>query len=299
MNRTMGRAAIITAAALGLAEGGAAQTTRPQGPPVAVSRPSVEVAVTSGIWAPRLGGKARLGPSASAERIDLADQFGLDDTEATFNFELTVRKQEIWDLVLGGFHFSTDSTVSFRGSSDFGPLSLDDGDTVRTSFEISSFSVELHVGMWRPYAGDDGAPPNPRHLTRDGRFIADLRFTPQFGMRYLDIDQTVEEVGVGVVQTGGEWVAVYAGMGFELQYRPENRLPWLDMLEGEASFALGPALGGDGGFMWQVRGGLTLHFTDHFGLMVGYRLVELDLEVDDYELTGGLQGLFFAGEIRF
>ncbi|MCH6551315.1 MAG: hypothetical protein IH804_04790, partial [Planctomycetes bacterium] len=74
----MGRAAIITAAALGLAEGGAAQTTRPQGPPVAVSRPSVEVAVTSGIWAPRLGGKARLGPSASAERIDLADQFGLD-----------------------------------------------------------------------------------------------------------------------------------------------------------------------------------------------------------------------------
>ena len=299
MNRTMSRAAIITSAALALAEGGAAQTTRPQSPPLPPPRPAFEVAMTPGVWLPRLGGKARLGPSASAQRIDLADRFGLHGTEATFNLELTVRKQEIWELVLGGFHFSTDSTVSFGGNSAFGSLSLDDGDTVRTSFEISSFSAELHVGMWRPYAGDRDAPPDPRHLTGDGRLVADLRFMPQFGMRYIDVDQTVEEVGVGVVQTGGEWVAVYGGMGFELQYRPENRLPWLDMLEGEAGFALGPVLGGDGGFMWQVRGGLTLHFTDHFGLMVGYRLVELDVEVDDYELTGGLQGLFFAGEIRF
>ncbi|MEE8509258.1 MAG: hypothetical protein V3T07_09360, partial [Myxococcota bacterium] len=77
------RAVIITSAALALAlaEGGAAQTTRPQSLPLPSPGPAFEVTMTAGVWLPRLGGKARLGPSASAQRIDLAERFGLHDTE--------------------------------------------------------------------------------------------------------------------------------------------------------------------------------------------------------------------------
>ena len=44
---------------------------------------------------------------------------------------------------------------------------------------------------------------------------------------------------------------------------------------------------------------MTASITKNFGLMIGYRLVELDVEDGDYKLDGGLQGLFFAGSLQF
>jgi len=34
-------------------------------------------------------------------------------------------------------------------------------------------------------------------------------------------------------------------------------------------------------------------------VLIGYRLIELDVENDDYSMDGGLQGLFLAGSFRF
>jgi hypothetical protein len=266
----------------------------PDDPPAASS---LEVRLLAGVWLPRLNGDSALGPGAPD--IDLDDVLGLDDREAALNFELAVRMEEICELILGGFDFSTDSSGLFSGNATFGNLTLNDGDPYKAAFDITSVSAEVAVALWRPYADDSGTTGESNNRTRDGRYAVDLRFSPVFGMRYLDVDQALSVVGGGRETTGGEWLALLFGADVTLEYRPEGRLPLLNMFGLQGSLSVGPAFGDDGGTIWQVRGGLTLQFTEHLGVLVGYRLVELDVENDDYSLEGGLQGLFLAGSFRF
>lgn len=280
----------------GIAAGQEAQATD-----VDVERvvPALDFKLTTGVWMPRLGGEVKLGPFSAAANIDLGDQLDLDDLEPTFNAELTIRKREVWQVRLGGFDFETSSSGMFVGNTDFGSLSLSNGDPFSATFKITSFFVEVDVAMSRPYADKPGARPDPENITPNGRYVADLRFSPRFGIQYLDVDQTLEQTGVGRESVGGEWVAVYGGLNVELQYHPVSLTRLIEMIVLEGGVALGPALGGDGGIIWTVRAGLTASITKNFGLMVGYRLVELDVEDGDYELDGGLQGLFFAGSLQF
>ncbi|MHC4447782.1 MAG: hypothetical protein ACYSXF_08395 [Planctomycetota bacterium] len=298
MNRTRAGSWMIAIAVLpcGVAAGQEAQAT---GGDVERVVPALEFKLTPGVWMPRLGGEVKLGSSPAAANIDLGGQLDLDDWEPTFNAELTIRKREVWQVRLGGFDFETSSSGTFVGNSDFGSLSLSNGDPFSATFEITSFFVEVDVALWRPYADKPGARPDPENITSDGRYVADLRFSPRFGIQYLDVDQTLVQTGVGREAVGGEWVGVYGGLNVELQYRPVSLTRFLEMIALEGGVALGPALGGDGGIIWTVRGGLTTSITKNFGLMVGYRLVELDVEDGDYELDGGLQGLFFAGSLQF
>ena len=263
----------------------------PETPPPTAS--SLELSLLAGVWLPRLDGDASLGPGAAA---DLGSQFNLDDMAPSLNLELTIKKKDYWELVLSGFHFSTDYTGPFSGSTTFGGLSLSDGDPIRAEFDMTSVSTEVAMNVWKPYGKDKPAD----NVAADGHAVADLRIWPLVGMRYLDVDQTLVTLSDGSsVVTGGEWLAVYGGLGFTLDYRPEDGLPFLTMLRLQASVGLGPALGGDNGTMWQVRANVVLQVTERVGVMIGYRLMELDVENDDYALDGGLQGLFLAGTLRF
>ncbi len=261
---------------------------------------SLEISLLTGVWFARLGGTTA-APGNNAE-IDLAVQLGLEDSEPTLNVELGVRKSQVWELYFGGFRFETDHAGTFLGNGTFGGVVLNNGDPFTASFELTSVSMELLYTAWRPFADDawwrNTYAPDMDNHNPDGRYTADVRFSPMFGMRWLDVDQTVA-AGGGTAETGGEWLAVYVGLDVELDYRPPDPIPLLDMFQLKASFAMGPAVGGDGGYMWQVRGGLTVQFTEILGVTIGYRLVELDVENDDYFLHGGLQGLFLAASLRF
>ncbi|MHC4080695.1 MAG: hypothetical protein ACYS15_17560 [Planctomycetota bacterium] len=269
-------------------------------PPPAADVPpaasSLEVELLAGAWLPRLNGDASLGPGAPD--IDLDDSLSLNDQEPTLNAELTIRAKEIWAVILSGFDYSTESTGLFAGNAFFGNVVLNNGDPYEAEFDITSVAAEVAVTVYRPFA--DGSPrvQGMDNRTADGRYIVDVRISPMFGLRYLDIDQKLTASGVRET-TGGEWLAVLLGADFTLEYRPEERLPFLDMFGLQASLSVGPAFGGDDGVAWQVRGGLTFQFTENVGVLIGYRLVELDVENDDYSLDGGLQGLYFAGSIRF
>lgn len=262
--------------------------------------PSLQVSLLAGVWLPRLGGTSE-SPSGGSE-IDLATQFQMEDMEPTLNIELGIRKNEIWELYFSGFSFETDYSGLFRGTGTFGGIALAPGDPFQSSFKLTSVSFELLYTPWRPYA--DGHwwrnkyVPHLQNRNADGRYTVDLRFSPIFGMRWLDVDQTLDAGGMRV-DTGGEWLAAYVGLDMEMDYRPPNPIPGLAMFQVKAGLALGPALGGNGGFMWQVRAGLTVQFTDLLGAMFGYRLVELNVENDEYSLNGGLQGLFIAATLRF
>ncbi|MHC4590685.1 MAG: hypothetical protein ACYTAQ_15520, partial [Planctomycetota bacterium] len=83
------------------------------------------------------------------------------------------------------------------------------------------------MALWRPYADDPTSAGESNNRTRDGRYAVDLRISPVFGVRYLDVDQSLSVVGGGRETTGGEWVALLFGGDITLEYRPEERLPLL------------------------------------------------------------------------
>lgn len=257
---------------------------------------SLEVRFLVGVYMPRLNGDASLG--AGAPDLDLSTRLYLDDREPTLNAELTFRKDEIWDLTFGGFAFSTDSTGVFSGSATWGGITLNDGDPFEASFDMTTVWAELALAVWRPFKEGSPRLHGKPNRTKDGRYAVDLRFSPSLAMRYLDVEQSLAAGGVEET-AGGEWLGVLLGLDVALAYRPDGKIPLLDTLGMHAGLAVGPALGGGGGYMWQVRAGLTIQFIEPVGVMVGYRLVEMNVENGDYMVSGGLQGLFIAASLRF
>ena len=261
----------------------------------ALAPDNLQITLLPGVWLPRLDGKSSLGGFGD---IQLASQLDLDDSEATFNTELSIRKNERWEIILSGMDFSTDSAGSFSGNATFGSVVLNDGDPFQATFDITSVAVELSVGTFRPFTRNPQRVAELANRNHEGRYIAELTIAPLLAIRYVDVKQVLTAGGRTEV-TGGEWAALLTGVEITLDYRPERDMPVLHMLRLHGGFGVGPALGGEGGLMWQVRAGVTLHITEQFGVMIGYRLLELDLETDDYTLDGGLQGLFLAGSLRF
>jgi hypothetical protein len=248
------------------------------------------------VWQPRLDGYVESPDGADA--IQLASQFQLDDREPSPNVELYLKKNEFWEVILSGFGFETSTTGSFVGSGTFGGLVLNDGDPFSSTFEITSVAAELGITPWRPFATGHSRDLGDDNRTWQNKYIVDLRVSPQFGFRYIDVDQQVV-TGGGSLRTGGDWAAITAGLDITMQWRPEHRIPGFQMFEMQASAAFGPALGDGGGFIWQVRGGISIQFIEQVGILVGYRLLEMDLSNDEFRFNGGLQGLFFAASLRF
>ncbi len=263
----------------------------------ALAPDNLQITLLPGVWLPRIDGESSLGP-AGTQDIQLATQLDLDRSEPTVNMELSIRKHERWEIILSGMDFSTDSAGTFSGNATFGSVDLIDGQPFQATFDITSVAVELSVGTYRPFTRDPERVAGLANRNHEGRYIAELTVAPLLALRYVDVKQVLTAGGDSEV-TGGEWAGLLAGLQITLDYRPEQDIPVLQMLRLQGGVAVGPALGGEGGTMWQVRGGVTIQITEQFGVMIGYRLLELDVETDDYALTGGLQGLFLAGSLRF
>lgn len=246
--------------------------------------PRLEWKALAGVWMPRLGGESTLGTVSGP--IDIETQLGLNDSESFFRGELELRKAEIWELHLDLFDFSTSTSGIFTGTETFGGVSLSPGDPFSSSATLTSFAAELNVGVYRPFR------LNPEEHG------VDLRFSPQFGFRWIDLEHTLTETGGASATAGSEWAAPYGGIHAEMVWDAKP-FPLVELLELEAGVSGGPVLGGEGGFIWQVRGGITVMFTDSVGLMVGYRLLEMSVENDDFLFEGGLQGLYVGGSVTF
>jgi hypothetical protein len=247
------------------------------------------VDVTGGVWLPRLDGKVRKGSSANVRNIDLGSQFDLNDLEAAPNVELTLHIGDRWHVGGQWFDFSTDNTGPFNGNGDvdFGSLTLSDGDQINASFDIASYAVEVGYDIISSYE------------TSVPRASSGVRMSAFAVARYVDVEQSVEQIGIGREDADAEWFSVLFGLDLNVRLEPEDGLPLGHALELEGGGAVGPAFGGDGGYIWQVRAGFRWEITPNIAGYVGYRLLELDVEDDSYELDGGLQGLLLGGSIRF
>jgi hypothetical protein len=251
-----------------------------------------EFTFTAGGWVPRALGEVGLGVDPELFDLTIEESFDLDNSEGIFNAELTMVKDDRWQIAFSGFDFATETTAIFGETAPFGDLVLNPGDAYFSSFDVTSAAVE--VGYWQFEVCREGTLADG---TRECR--VDLRFAPFVGMRYLDVDHHLEVFGEGVEEAGGEWVGVLAGMNLLMRFRVPDSTPLIEIMQIDGSLALGPAIGGDGGAMAHVRAGLTAFFNDHFGLTFGYRLIHFVVENDEYEINGGLQGLFFGGTFRF
>lgn len=245
----------------------------------------VDITFIPGVWMPRMRGHMTLGPSPAASPIDIERGFDLRDLEPTFLGELAITKHEKFSLLFTGFSFSTEGRGMFPFGGVFGDLTFAPGDSYATDFELTSFSGEIGIGVFRPFEALEGRP-------------VDLRVSPIFVARYFDVDMSVTSGGA-TAKAEGEWLAPLAGLHVEVEFMPNRDIFLISGLTLEASLALGPALGGDGGFMYQVRAGVLVNVTENFGATFGYRLIDMDFDDDDFTLDTQLAGLFVGGVIRF
>lgn len=257
---------------------------------------SLEFKLQVGVWLPRLGGESSLGAGGeSGVKLSYESGRELDDQEPTFNVELAIVKDRFWEVHLSGFDFSTDGAFTWAGSSRaFGTLSLDGGDEVEGSVDLFSLAAELNLAVWKPL---DHRQDN---FNSNGERTIDFRIKPGVAVRYVSVEESLEIDGEGREEGEGDWFGVMGSIGVDLRWLPENRPAWFHSLEVSGALAAGPAFGGDGGFMWQVRAGVTANFTPNLGVTFGYRLLWVDAEGDDdYEFDGTLQGLFLSAAVQF
>jgi len=245
----------------------------------------IEIRLTAGVYLPRLVGNTKLGPSPAAQDLDFRSDIDLNESRAIPLVEVMLVKDQLWEVQMSGLEYETSRTGIFEGSSDYGSLSLGPGDTYRGEFRMSAVGVEVSRRQWRFYEGEDDE--------------VDLFFSPTVGARLFDIEQSIEEVGVGREEFRADYLHAYVGMQMDMHWRSKATLPWLERYEIEAGIFAGPALGADSGFGWAIRAGMSLYFTEDVSVLFGYRLYELILEDSEYEISGGLQGLFIGGTIRF
>ena len=263
---------------------------------------TLELQITPGVWLPRLGGEIKLGETGAARQIGFEDELDLNGLEPTFNGELSLRSDNGrgWSVLLSGFSFSTDNDGQFTGgrAADFGSLTVNPGDSYRAEFEFDSMAAEVGlvtIPLVDSLDGDHGSM-NPNHHNQTTL----LRVSPHVGVRYVSIEQELSLPGSGQPREreSERWFATYVGGDVMMRFDTPTAIPLVRSLTLEGAFAAGPAISGSG-FIWQVRGGLTLNFSESAGMQIGYRLVELDLEQNDFEIDGGLQGLFIAGRVTF
>ncbi|NNF43242.1 MAG: hypothetical protein HKN62_09360 [Phycisphaerales bacterium] len=242
---------------------------------------SILFRLVPGVWLPRLDGVVSLG----AGFVQVGDQLDVDNIEATFNGEIDLQFENGMGMWFGGFDFETDNAGRFAGFGSFGPLAFGPGDPFRASFDLTSFAGEFHFGQYRPVGTD----------LRSERLVV----RPLVGVRYVDVEQRLERTGVGSVVVDAEWYAVYTGVELRVWSGSPPAFAIGRRIGIEFMAGAGWAFGGDGGPMWQVRGGITLEVADDIGIVFGYRLLELDIEDGAYTFDAGLQGLFLGASIRF
>jgi hypothetical protein len=250
----------------------------------------LHVVITPGVWLPRLGGKARFDGLPAAEELTLETDLQLDDLEPSFNFELAITKGPKWQIDISGFDFSTDASGVFDVSGSFGEIAFSPGDSFNGSFDMTSAAIGVSYWQWHPIHS------GPRE---DLIGNTDLRFAWGVNIRWLDLEQTLDVPGFAQQEGEGAWAVPSLVLKMDLSFDLQPSFPVIRTFQVLGSASIGPAIGGDGGVVGTLAAGIRCWVCHNFSLDFGYRLLEAQVENDDYELAGGLQGLFLSGTLGF
>lgn len=302
-----GALALMPGAAQALSHGGtgdAAAHARPGPSALILSALSVDgdgmepapsrdpIDVSAGVWVPRLLGPVAK-PAAARSWFRVEERLGLDDPEPVPVLEIRLPVNPEADLMLSGFSFSTsNSDILDPGTPTglaFGAVPLVAGSWFDARFDLDVLGVDGVLAIGHPIRGDAA-----------GRAV-DLRFNAIVAARWIDASFRLASGGA-VESVSDEWLALLWGGGFRARWEISEGKTFVHAIRLHGAGALGPAMGGRGGYVWMVRGGVALEVHRSFDLFVNYRLFELRLDTgasDDARLRVGLQGLFLGATIRF
>ncbi len=240
----------------------------------------LEFRLLLGAYLPRITGGNRFGVGAPAIGVESLD---LDHVVTTPWIETTIRTPDHWEIQVNGFYYDAGGAGVFDfNPSQFGSLTLNRGDRYEASLRMASAGVEMAFPIWTPFDTEDTT----------------LRLSPIAGLRWFDVQQSVSILGEGSDTAEGEWFAILGGVSVQMRYHAP-RVTWIDLIQADLAASIGPALGGDRGFVYQIRGGVTCFFNHNLGLEVGYRLYDIDADNGSFEFDAALQGLFVGLAIRF
>ncbi|HWB20736.1 MAG TPA: hypothetical protein VG711_10575 [Phycisphaerales bacterium] len=264
--------------------------SQPETPSEFTSQKDLQITVTGGVWFPRLGGTSTLKNAAGEEpTIDFETDFFLRDRQYIPLIEVSILKNQTWQIDLTGFWTTADNDGEFQGThSTYGSLVFDHNDPYSISVDINSFAVQLSYWGFKPLS-----------LSHDSE--ANLWFSPLLAMRYLNVTETVRSFGPagGVENQDNDWFAIMLGPQMHFSWECHDKLPIFQSIDLDAYGAAGPAFGDDFGAAWQIKACITARFPNNFEVSFGYRLLELNVHADDYTFDAGLQGLFLSASWRF
>ena len=187
-------------------------------------------------------------------------------------------------------------------------------DVFHTLKGIIPIAVELDKGrfilpvdfLWLKLGVDKGIPLNEFGQTSVNVHLTESIFTPKVGYRLLDKDRfkidalagirywyigqdlTVEPAGVGRSRSAN-WVDGLGGARFTMVLAPKASI----MIAGDAG-------AGGANLDYQVVGLLNLKFTEHLGLGLGYRYLDVNYRPSDHlfifdtATSGALAGFFYT-----
>lgn len=243
----------------------------PDEPPVldAPAGVRLDVNLSAGVWLARVDGTVSKGAGGSS--IDVDTDLSLAELEATMNIELDLRAER-WSVHLHGFSFAADGREMLSRDLTFGGLSLNSGEMVRSSFDLTSLSVEVGYAF-RPEIGEHVA----------------LRFSPTIGLRYFDLIHDIT-AGAGRESIDTEHLAALGGVRLDIDI-------WQSL-----TFQFDASIGGmitGGGHFVAVGTSVTWRPHPNVGLSFGYRQIDQTLRDGRDEYDGRLAGVLFSGSIRF
>lgn len=241
-----------------------------------------QVALSGGVWIPRMLGDASFG----GETLDLDGDLSLRDTEAAVPLALELRKPGTgWSARLDGVSWSLRDGGRFRQPASFGDLSFAAGDPFRSRIDFASAAVSVTRWAHRPYDGS-GAPVH-------------MRFAPLIGARLVEVDLELRDGAGAESRADARWAGPMGGVEMVIEFDRDEGWPLGEALEIRGMGAVGAALGGDGGVMAEVRGEAGVRLNDDLTVLFGFHLLHVSAEDGAFDFDGGLQGLFLGLEWTF
>lgn len=243
-------------------------------------------------WYVAVNGNVRLPGTASAgngESFTVAD-LNIDSPRLSPFGELQLRRGD-WRISIEGLGLSIgDRGASPSGANQIGGASFAGGDTLRTSMDLTTFSVDGGYAFHRFQAGqlDSGGAKVRSTLLALG------------GIRAIDlsIDTQVFSSGSlsGSASGDGLHAHPYAGLRWELEFLEDFTIDVVGAVGGMKT-------GDTESWSADIWVGFQWNPTPYLGAQIGYRQLLMGLEEDsapaEFAWQGGLAGVYAGATLRF
>ena len=225
------------------------------------------------LWNPGLGGDFSYeDPGATFDSDVSIDDLSLDDASTTLKYEIGINLPLMFDITIGGFGFSEDTSSTLSQSISFGDEDFSASTDIDSEFEVTDMYAE-------------------------------------FGFRLLNLDMAGAWVGLAIhtqnvvtsIEAAGQSEKIDEDLIFPcLTARAFVNLPKEVTLEGKVHF-LSIGIDDFTANYLEIHALVAWRPLHNLGLVAGWQIVDMDIEIDDisgisdvevaYDLSGPFIGV--------